>query len=136
VISRETDADLLNWGRWCNAGPWPHPLPQGRAASAEGRHIPDLGDIWDDAPPSQPPINVDRAKIVQSVYDTRLTQPERKVLQSEYCHRDRYVRTRKSGAREFDRATAARRLGLPLRIYSDMLTRAARMVGEAVDLRV
>ena len=131
MISRETESDLQNWGRWCNQGPWPHPLPSGRAASAEGRYIPpsDLGN--DDIPNPPPPVNRDRALIVQSVYDHKLTQPERLVLRAEYPHRAFYMRQRKTG-RFFDRAAAARKHGLPLRVYSDMLKRAATIVGRSL----
>lgn len=113
----------------------PHPMPESKAASAEGRYIAESGDIWEDPPQKPIPINLHRALIVQQVYNDRLTQPERKVLQAEYPHRTRYLRPTKTGAVLFDTGAAARKLGLPLRVYKEMLNRAARFVGEALALR-
>ena len=125
MISRETDSDLQNWGRWCNQGPLPHPLPQSRAASAEGRYIAEAGDVWDDPPAKPAPVDVQRALIVQRVYDHLLSHSERKVLQAEYPHKDRYIVFDKRGRKYFDRAMAARRQGTPLRVYEAALRKAA-----------
>lgn len=134
MISREVDADLLNWARWSNSGADGGPPIQRQAGSAEGRHIPDDGLIWETHEDRPVPINFDRAQIVQRVYDTRLSAPERQVIQAEYPHRERYMRGTKAG-RIFERSIAARRLGLPIRIYGEMLGKAAKYVGEALDLR-
>ena len=134
MISREVESDLQNWARYSNAGSDGGPPIQRQAGSAEGRHIPDDGLIWETHQDKPIPINTDRARMVQNVYDTRLSSPERKVLQAQYPHQHRYMRDGKSG-RFFDRAKAARTLGIPLRIYGEMLSRAARFVGEALDLR-
>lgn len=125
--------DLHNWARWCNSGSDGGPPVQTQAASAEGRHIADDGQIWETQEDRPIPINVDRARIVQMVYDERLTPAERKVMQATYPHAYRYMATLKTGTRVFSTDKAARKLGVPLRIYAEMLARCRRLVSEALS---
>jgi hypothetical protein len=118
VIAPWIDAELRNWSAWCRSGPWPHPIPPDRAASAEGRYIAesDLGN--DDAPP--PPIKpiARRAEIVHRVYRERLTERERWVLVWRYV-------------RPIDDRVAIRRLRITRKVYEQALMDSARRVGEA-----
>lgn len=54
-------ARLRNWGHWCN-----HDAdigPRGAVCiSIESRHIPDLGDVWDEPEPIQPTPDVPDAE--------------------------------------------------------------------------
>jgi DNA-directed RNA polymerase specialized sigma subunit len=86
VIADWIDDELQNWARWCNSGPWPHPVPPDHAASAEGRYL-SPSDI--DAEPEPRPVrpNAERAEIVHRVYRERLTDRERRVLVVRYIHR-------------------------------------------------
>jgi hypothetical protein len=83
------DHELKNWSRWCNSGALPHPLPPSRCASLESRYLPEaLHAAAEDAPP---PIHVDNAKRVQTVFDSAVTI-ERKILQAEYLSPWQYSR--------------------------------------------
>ena len=128
MISREVESDLQNWARYSNAGTDGGPPIQRQAGSAEGRHIPDDGLIWETHHDKPIPINIDRARMVQNVYDTRLSSPERRVLQAEYPHRERYIAFDKRGRKYFDRSKAARLQGTPLRVYEAFLRKAAWIV--------
>jgi hypothetical protein len=135
MISRETDADLWNWARWLQQQPLPHPLPIGRAASAEGRYLPpsDLGDV--DAPKPPPPVNTDRAKAVQKLYEYAMSTQEKFVIREEYPYRHKHMRPTKLGGTQFDRSSAARKLGMPLRVYSTHLRDAAKLVSQTLAIR-
>jgi len=58
-------ARLVNWGHWCN-----HDAdigPKGAVCiSIESRHIPDLGDVWDEPEPVQPTPDVPDAELMES----------------------------------------------------------------------
>jgi hypothetical protein len=59
-------ARLLNWGVWLN---WEAEIvPDGaRCVSLESRHIPDSGDVWNDADePTLPTPNVSDAETMES----------------------------------------------------------------------
>ncbi len=132
MIDPRTHSDLLNWARWANHGDDGGPPVQRQAASAEGRHIPDADTVFEESQDKPTPIFETRARIVQGVYDSRLSHAERKVLQAEYAHRKRYLRETRRGAWVFSRPAAARTLGMPMRIYSEMLGRCCRLVREAL----
>ena len=109
--------ELLNWGRWCHQGPWPHPIPPDHAASAEGRYVApsDLGE-----PPDPKPIppNRQRAEVVHRVYREQLTNREQGVLLLRYIKPTPFPAT-------------LRRLRINRREYDVALIAAARCVGEA-----
>lgn len=121
VIVDWLHAELVNWSQWSWSGELPHPLPKGRAASAEGHYLApsDLGDE-----PEQPRLrpNVERARIVERVYQTRLSNRERFVLAAEYPRRI------VSGRVAYGRAGAARRMRISLAQYEGALRVAARQV--------
>lgn len=132
MISEQVHRDLLNWARWSWSGPWPHPLPKGRAASAEGHWIPPSDLSHGEEPPPPPPINRDRAVKVQEAYDNSLGHAEKAVLKTEYVLRGKYMRADRMGIYFFDRQRAARATGLPVHVYEGNLLSAARIVGMAV----
>lgn len=127
LIPQWVDAELWNWSRWCWSGEWPHPLPPATCASAEGRYISpsDLGDE-DQPPPRIRPV-VERARIVQQVFDERLARLERFVLAAEYPRRN------VSGRAEYGRTGAARRLRIGLAMYETSLGIAVRQVERAFE---
>jgi hypothetical protein len=131
MITPAIDSDLRNWARWCNSGADGGPPIQRQAGSAEGKHVPVAGETFDEPSDRPPPVNVERARIVQSVYDQRLTPAERRVMQAEYAHRLRYLVPSGRGAR-FSPRKAARMLGVPMWVYSQMLARCGRLVREAL----
>ena len=125
--------DLLNWARYSWSGPYPHPLPQSRAASAEGRWVPpsDLGNEEQEDKP--PPINRDRAKKIDALYlDGIWGNAERWVMWAEYIHRHMFMKKDKRSNPFFDRNAAARKVGYPLSVYEANLRSAARIAGQAM----
>lgn len=114
-------SELMNWATWAWSGEYPHPLPKRFAMSAEGHYLSpsDLGDE-----PEQPRLrpNVERARLVEMVYQQRLTDRERFVLAAEYPRR--YV----TGRAKHGRGFAARRLKISLVQYEESLRIAARQV--------
>ena len=128
MIAEWIDHELRNWSRWAWSGEWPHPLPQTHAASAEGRYLPP-SDLGDPAPPKAPKPLHERAQLVQTVYDQRMSQRERFVIAAEYPRK--YV----SGRHLYGRAGAARRLRISLAMYEAALRTGARLVGEAFEGR-
>lgn len=59
-------ARLLNWGVWLN---WEAEIgpDDAKCISLESRHIPDSGDVWDDADePSLPTPNVSDAEVMEA----------------------------------------------------------------------
>lgn len=118
-------SELENWARWCRSGPWPGPLPDDHARSAEGRfasqwHLEHEGDI----PHRPPPVFVSGARRVQHCYDTLFAAVERRVAVAEF------VRPIASGRYEYGTAGAARRLHIPLAVYDAALSAVARIVAE------
>lgn len=110
--------ELENWGRWCNSGPWPHPIPPDHAASAEGRYS---APIIEDADAEQPrPVrpNAERAEIVHRVYREQLTERERRVLVLRYV-------------RKVPNNQVARRARLSGALVAESMMTSARLVGEA-----
>lgn len=120
-------AEFENWSRACWSGSWPHPLPFNRAMSAEGRFVPEAGDVFDPPEPRPPKPNFERAEVVQRVFNDRLSHRERLVVIAEYPQRIR------SGRRDSGIERAARSLGLTARLYEDSLRRAARLVEIAFE---
>ena len=110
--------ELLNWGRWCHQGPWPHPIPPDHAASLEGRYIAPIIEDADAVQPRPVPPNQQRAEIVHRVYLERLTTRERWALVYRYV---------KPTAERI----VLRRLRITARDYDVALMAAARCVGEA-----
>lgn len=59
-------ARLLNWGVWLNWEAEIGPRPA-RCISLESRHVPDSGDVWDDADePTLPTPNVSDAETMEA----------------------------------------------------------------------
>lgn len=108
------DFELQNWSRWANSGPFPHPLPFGVSPASVFRR--------DDDDPNRPtPINIERAKTVQGVFESS-AHIERKVLQAEYLSPWQYAR-HSGGIR-----VAAVRLGITERAYETILATVRRRV--------
>jgi hypothetical protein len=87
--------ELHNWARWANSGPMPHPTPwecMGHCCSLEGGYLPpeQTGPSDPEDLRRPPPIHVENAKLVQTVYDVAM-QVEQKVLQAEYVSPWRYA---------------------------------------------
>lgn len=127
------ESELRNWSRYQHSGKSPAPLPQTRAASAEGRYVAELGELYEEPADRPVPVNVDRAKVVDDVYDNQLTPTERRVLRGEYVSWRDYAVPDRNGTPRFRRSKAARLQGLPLRVYNDMLSRAKRLVERALS---
>jgi hypothetical protein len=130
LISGWVDDELHNWSRWCWSGAWPHPMPAGRAESAEGRYVPESvygAEVeQDEAARRPPPANARRAEIVQRCYATRLTTVERRSLVVTY------VKPFPSSQQ-----ARARRAGVTVDVYETALMSAARKVSETFsDARV
>lgn len=122
MIAKWIVDELENWGRWCNSGPWPHPIPPDHAGSAEGRYL-SPSDI--DAEPEPRPVrpNAERAEIVHRVYREQLTERERRVLVLRYV-------------RKVPNNQVARRARLSGALVAESLMTSARLVGEAFRERV
>jgi len=121
MIADWIDHELRNWGRWCNSGSWPHPLPPDHCASIEHLYQApsDIGaEVDAEEAARRIPIVRDRAEIVHRVYLDRLTKRERLVLVV------RYVRRTPADQ-------VARRTGLPENVVAEATIAAARLVGEA-----
>lgn len=80
-------SELLNWGRYCWIGAYPHPLPPGHCGSPEWQYerVREEGEI--ESVDNKPiPVNVTNAKIVQGVYEI-LPWLQAQVLRAEYPQR-------------------------------------------------
>lgn len=125
-------SEFENWARWCRSGPWPGPLPDDHARSAEGR----FASQWHlehepDVPPKPAPVYAPGARKVQNCYDNRFSLAERRVVVAEF------VKPIASGRAEFGTIGAARRLHIPLSVYDTALLTAARIVAEEfVEVRL
>lgn len=121
------DSEFKNWARACWSGSWPHPLPPDHAMSIEGRFVPPAGEVFDPPEPRMPRPNMDRAAVVQTVFDSRLTQPERLALIFEYPKRLRVSNEDQRISR------SARKVGVPRHMYVESIQRAGRMVAQAFE---
>ena len=122
-------SEFENWARWCRSGPWPGPLPDDHARSAEGRFASQWHLEHDpDYPPKPVPVNAASARKVQHCYDNRFSLTERRVVVAEFVHRAT------SGRAEYGTIGAARRLRIPASVYDTALTTAARIVSEEFGL--
>lgn len=101
------EAEFRNWSRWCNFGGTI--LPWGISAAV----------LFDENTVPQP-INEDRARRVQQVYDDA-AKVERKVLQAEYISPYQYRRT-------VSVAAAARKLEISVPSYEMLLSDMKRRV--------
>lgn len=121
MIADWIDHELRNWGRWCNSGPLPHPIPPDHCASIEHRYMApsDLGaEVDAEEVARRIPIVRERAEIVNRVYREQLTDRERRVLVVRYVDRTPADRV-------------ARRTRLPENVVAEATIAAARLVGEA-----
>lgn len=58
-------ARLVNWGYWCNHEAQVGPKGA-RCISLESKHVPEAGDVWDDAEPDMPTPNVADAEALHA----------------------------------------------------------------------
>lgn len=99
--------ELLNWGRYCWRGPYPHPLPPQQCASLEGNYSRYGENTDEEAIDSKPiPVNLTNAKIVQGVYEI-LPWLQQQVLRAEYPQRHEQKRVVQVGREEYAAALAA-----------------------------
>lgn len=113
-LPRWVEDELWNWSRWCWHGEWPHPMPKSRCASAEGGFPSGIDREEDDDEPPPPirPVNHDRARIVQRLYEA-VPLIEQRVIQAEYPRRSEY-----NDMRMHERhAAASRRLKISVAYY-------------------
>lgn len=116
--------ELENWSRWCWQGKFPHPLPSQTCASFEKnyrRH----GEEEEQLEDRPIPANADRAKIVQTVWDS-LSPRQQQVLRAEYPQRH-------TSGRLHSMARAAKNLGMSADAYEAALCRAANSVKLAFE---
>lgn len=83
---RWVEDELWNWSRWCWMGEWPHPNPNVKCASAERNYLPPPADEEEGDEIKPIPVNCDRARKVQELYDA-LPLVEQRILQAEYPRR-------------------------------------------------
>lgn len=135
--------ELCNWSRWCWSGPMPGPGPTDCASLerqyvtphyelAPGEKYQNLYDVpGGDEPQADPPrplpVNHDRARAVDAIYQT-LPLIEQRIIQAEYTRRHEFeAETRKARMEE-----ASAKLGIASTYFALALGQAQVAVGRAL----
>lgn len=119
--------ELLNWSRWCNLGPWPHPLPSNQCGSLEGDYrspVWEAIDMEEAPPPPRIRPNERNARKVQEAWESLEGFP-RLSLKAEYPSR----------LPEEGRIERAARLSLTVQQYENHLQIAVNRVEAAFAVR-